>query len=262
MKRDLTSTNDYLQQVTEFITFLTTNETTLEEILSHMVLVVLSPLNAEAIFMCQINSGNQAERVGAWGMPLEMFRAQGNIFNLNDRFPSTDALRYRRTTWINTLPDWGAAYPLLKDLPYTTGAKSFICFPIEKSGTPVATLGVFSRDNILPNAEIEAFLKAVGSVFSMHMFRQNTKKPGPTKIPVHHLTPRIESTQHDLTERQLVILRLISENRTNLEIGEFLGYSESTIRQEIVSIFAKLNCTGRKEAAAIYRERAAKSKNV
>ena len=262
MKRDLTSTNDYLQHVTEFITFLTTNETTLEEILSHIVLVVLSPLNAEAIFMCQINNGNQAERVGAWGMPLEMFRAQGNIFNLNDRFPSTDALRYRKTTWVNTLPDWGTAYPLLKDLPYTTGAKSFICFPIEKSGTPVATLGVFSRDNILPNAEIEAFLKAVGSVFSMHMFRQKMKKSGPTKIPINHLTPRVDSNHHELTERQQIILRLISENRTNHEIGEFLGYSEPTIRQEIVSIFAKLNCTGRNEAAAIYRERAAKSKNV
>lgn len=104
MNRELTSTSDYLQHITEFITFITTNETTLEEILSHMVLVVLSPLSAEAIFMCQINSGNQAERVGAWGMPLEMFRAQGNLFNLNDRYPSTDALRYRKTTWVNTPP--------------------------------------------------------------------------------------------------------------------------------------------------------------
>ena len=261
MKRDLTSTSDYLQQVTKFITFLATNGLTLEEILSHMVLVVLSPLNAEAIVMFQITDGNQVERVGAWGIPLEMFRPNGNLFNLSDKYPSTDTLRYRRTTWINTLPEWGDDYPRFKEFPYTTGAKSFICFPIEKASTPVAALGVFSRNDILPNAEIESFLKAVGSVFSMHMFRQNTNKPGPTKIPVNHLTPRIESTHRDLTERQQVILRLISENRTNLEIGEFLGYSESTIRQEIVSIFAKLNCTGRKEAAAIYRHYLAKSKD-
>jgi len=248
------SHSGYLEAVSEFIAFLSGKELTLEEILSHIVQVVLSPLKAEAIFMCQINSGNQAERVGAWGMPLEMFRAQGNLFNLNDKYPSTDALRYRKTTWVNTLPEWGTAYPLLKDLPYTTGAKSFICFPIEKAGTPVATLGVFSRDDILPNAEIEAFLKAVGSVFSMYMFSQDSRTRGAMRVQGKHMPSHVESTDNKLTERQQVILRLISEDRTNLTISELLGYSESTIRQETIKIFAKLKCHGRNEAAQIYRQ--------
>ena len=260
MIREVNSANNFLDQVTEFISFLSTNELTLDGILSHMVQVVLSPLNAEAIFMCQINSGNQAERVGAWGMPLEMFRAQGNLFNLNDRYPSTDALRFRKTTWVNTLPDWGAAYPLLKNLPYTTGAKSFICFPIEKAGTPVATLGVFSRDEIFPNAEIEAFLRAVGSVFSMYMFRQGSKVHEHLGIGDNHTSSNGARVENELTERQHMILRLISEHRTNLVIGELLGYSESTIRQETIKIFAKLGCAGRKEATQIYRDELAKSK--
>ncbi len=207
--------------------------------------------------MCQITSGNQVERVGAWGMPLEMFRAQGNFFNLNDKFPSTDALRYRRTTWVNTLPEWGTAYPLLKNLPYTTGAKSFICFPIEKAGTPVATLGVFSRDEIHPNAEIEAYLKAVGSVFSMFMFRQNSKGLEHLKLKGMHLLSNAGSAETELTERQHIILRLISEDRTNLAISDLIGYSESTIRQETIKIYAKLECNGRKEATKIYRQRLA-----
>ena len=262
MKRDLTSTNDYLQHVAEFIAFLTTNETTLEKILSHMILVVLSPLNAEAILIRQLNDENQALLVATWGIPLEYLQPDLENYSLKDKYPTTDTLRHRRTTWVHTLPDWGVDYPLLKDSPYSTGAKSYICFPIEKAGTPVAALGIFSRDEIHPDAEIEAFLRAVGNVFSMHMFRQNTIKLGSTKIPVNHLTQRVGSTHHDLTERQQVILRLISENRTNLQIGEFLGYSEPTIRQEMMSIFAKLNCTGVKEAAAIYRERETKSKNI
>ena len=251
---------NYLDHVTGFISFLSNNELRLDEILSHIVQVVLSPLNAEAIFMCQITSGNQAERVGAWGMPLEMFRAQGNFFNLNDKYPSTDALRYRRTTWVNTLPDWGTAYPLLKNLPYTTGAKSFICFPIEKAGTPVATLGVFSRDEIHPNAEVEAFLKAIGSVFSMFMFRQDSKGHEHLKLKGKQVLSKAGLADSELTERQLIILRLISEDRTNLVISDFLGYSESTIRQETVKIYAKLGCKGRKEAAIIYRDHLSKSK--
>ena len=260
MSKEEISANNYLNHVTEFISYLSTNERTLEEILSHIVQVVLSPLNAEAIFLCQINSGNQVERVGAWGMPLEMFRAQGNLYSLNDRYPSTDALRYRRTTWVNTLPDWGDDYPLLKEFPYTTGAKSFICFPIEKAGTPVATLGVFSRDEIFPDVEIEAFLRAVGSVFSMYMFRQDSRTDGAMKVQRKQSPLHLESTDTELSERQQVILRLISENRTNLVIGELLGYSESTIRQETIKIYAKLGCTGRNEAKQIYRDQSAKSK--
>jgi DNA-binding NarL/FixJ family response regulator len=67
-------------------------------------------------------------------------------------------------------------------------------------------------------------------------------------------TSYLDLVSSELTERQLVILQLISEDRTNTSISELLGYSESTIRQETIKIFAKLQCSGRHEAAQIYRE--------
>ena len=254
------TTHDYLNGVSEFISFLSVDELTLDEILRHLVLVVLSPLNAEAISIRQLNSGNQVVRVGTWGMPLEMVQPQHGVYNLNEKYPSTDTLLHRRSTWINTLPDFGDDYPLLKEFPYTTGAKSFICIPIEKAGTPVAALGFFSRDAIQPNAEIESFLTAVGSVFSMYMFSQDSKSNELLRIRGNHTPSNVGSTANELTERQLVILHLISEDRTNLAISELLGYSESTIRQETIKIFAKLGCTGRKEATLIYKEQVTKPK--
>ena len=256
------SPREYLEAVSEFIAFLSGKDLTLDEILSHIVLVVLAPLDAEGLTLDQLNDRNQVENIGRWGMPLEMIKDYVDVYSFNDRYPSTDTLRYRRTTWINTLPDFGDDYPLLKDLPYTTGAKSFITFPIEKAGTPVAALGVFSRDVILPNAEIESFLSAVGSVLSMYLFSQDSKAHELPKGQGKHIPSNAESTESELTERQLMILRLISEDRTNLSISELLGYSESTVRQETIKIFAKLNCIGRKEAAQIYREQLAKSKEL
>ena len=254
------ATYDYLNGVSEFISFLSSNELTLEEILSHLVLVVLSPLNAEAILIRQLNNRNQTVLVGTWGIPSEMVRFPGEDFDLNDKYPTTDTIRYRRMIWISTLPDWGDEYPLLKASPYTTGAKSYICFPIEKAGAPVAALGIFSRDVIHPNAEIEAFLTAVGSVFSMYMFSQDSKSNELLRIRGNHTPSNVGSTANELTERQLVILHLISEDLTNLATSELLGYSESTIRQETIKIFAKLGCTGRKEATLIYMEQMTKSK--
>jgi len=260
MIQEVISANNYLKHVTEFVSFLSTNKRTLEEILSHIVQVVLSPLDAEAILIRQLNNENQAVLVETWGISLESLQGYPVAYNLNDRFPTTDTLRYRRTTWVNTLPDWGDDYPLLKELQYHTGAKSYICIPIEKAGTPVAALGIFSRNEIHPNAEIEAFLKAVGSVFSMYMFSQDSRTRGDMGVQEKYMPSHVESTDNKLTERQQVILRLISEDRTNLTISELLGYSESTIRQETIKIFAKLQCIGRKEAAQIYREHLAKSK--
>ena len=253
MIKEVISASNYLKHVTEFISFLSTNEFTLDEILSHIVRVVLSPLNAEAILIRQLNSENQVLLVATWGISSESLRGYPVVYNLNERWPSTDTLRYRTTTVINSLPDWGDDYPLLKDLKYNSGAKSYICFPIEKAGTPVAALGVFSRDVIHPNAEIESFLTAVGSVFSMYLFSQDSKVHKVQGIGKTHTPPEVGSTASELTERQHVILRLISENLTNLAISEHLGYSESTIRQETIKIFAKLGCSGRHEAALIFK---------
>ena len=253
MIKEVISANNYLNHITEFVSFLSTNKRTLEEILSHMVQVVLSPLNAEAILIRQINSENEAVLVETWGISLENLQPYPVVYSLSDRYPTTDTLRFRSTTWINSLPDWGDDYPLLKELPYTSGAKSYICFPIEWASTPVAALGVFSRDVIHPSAEIEVFLRAVGSVFSMYMFRQGSRTDGTIKIQIKRSPLHLESTDVELSERQQVILRLISDNQTNLTISELLGYSESTIRQETIKIYAKLGCTGRHEAALIYK---------
>lgn len=244
----------YLETVSEFISFLSVNVLTFDQILSHMVLVVFAPLNAEAITMRELKGGNLAERVGTWGMPSNMVLKNQDVYDLNEKYPSTDTLRFRRTTWINTLPDFGDDYPLLKDYPYTTGAKSFICFPIEKFSTPVAALGIFCREIINPNAEIESFLSAVGSVLSMYLYNLDLNQREVKSFENNNSRSPLEPAIQLLTERQLVILRLISEERTNLVISELLGFSESTVRQETIKIFSILRCEGRHEAAQIYRE--------
>ena len=107
MAKGTSSTHDYLNGVSKFISFLSTHEPTLGEILSHMVQVVLSPLNAEAILIRQLNSKNQTVLVATWGIPSEMIQTPGDNFDLSDKYPTTDTLRNRRMTWISTLPDWG-----------------------------------------------------------------------------------------------------------------------------------------------------------
>jgi DNA-binding CsgD family transcriptional regulator len=51
----------------------------------------------------------------------------------------------------------------------------------------------------------------------------------------------------ELTNRQIEIVGMIREGRTNVSIATILGYSESLIRQETISIYRKLGIHGRRE---------------
>jgi DNA-binding NarL/FixJ family response regulator len=57
------------------------------------------------------------------------------------------------------------------------------------------------------------------------------------------------SQQTDLTDREMEVLRLVVEGKTNQEIGLALGISEKTVEKHLVGIFAKLDVRSRVEAA-------------
>ena len=65
-----------------------------------------------------------------------------------------------------------------------------------------------------------------------------------------------------LSQRQQLILKLIAEGRTNSDVADMLSYSESLIRQETIRIYDFLGCSGRLEAAEIYRNSNTKGKNL
>ena len=58
-----------------------------------------------------------------------------------------------------------------------------------------------------------------------------------------------------LTGRQLEILRLLAEGRTNPEIAELLVLSVRTVDHHVSAVLQKLGVTSRKEAVAAARTR-------
>lgn len=245
----------YMPYVSEFIEFLSVKDHSLEEILAHMVLRVLRPLNATSAFLSELNRDNKVENLGGFGIRDEVHTRYGDSVNLQDHLPLTDAIRNRCIVWINTLPEWPLEYAILQNLPYETGERTLICFPIEKCGTPVAALGIFCDVEVDPSAEIDAFLKAIGNLFSLHLYRNLPISGVMQHVELRARNESSSSESSKLTERQILILRMISESRTNSAISDLLGYSESTIRQETIKIYAILKCNGRQEASRIYAEK-------
>lgn len=244
----------YLNQISEFAIYLSARSHSIQEILDHLVRVVLIPLEVNSIVLGELNDDSQIVARARSGISTKDMLSLSDTCNLDRTYPSTDSFRHGKFVWINTLPDWGVEYPLLKKLPEDFQGKTYITFPIYVAGTPVSTMGIFSRKVLVQNAEIQSFLTAVGGIFSLYFYRFELEAPVEVNSNKGGFenNPKLESGA--LTERQQVILRLISQGKTNRNIAEQLGYSESTVRQETMKIFAKLGCSHRSEAAEIYRK--------
>jgi len=244
----------YVARISEFVCFLSLRSHTLETVLSHLVHRVLVDIQATSIFVSSLSDHNEVEILGQFGIDPEMWQVYPQITSVFDKYPITDAMRTRKTVWINTLPDWSAEYPLLEPYKFPTQDKTFICLAIEKCATPIAVVGIFASPVIEVDGEIDAFLGTIANILSLYLYSEENSPINKNALSDKSLALSKSSTNQILTERQMLILKLISENRTNIVISERLGYSESTIRQETIKIYAKLGCNGREEASEIYRE--------
>ena len=74
---------------------------------------------------------------------------------------------------------------------------------------------------------------------------------GETCVPVHlaaKLAQRVSG--ETLSEREIDVLKLMAQGKSNKEIGSALFISEGTVKSHVKSIFAKMNVISRTEAVA------------
>lgn len=250
-----------LSKISEFADFLAGRDRTLKEILNHLSRSVLEIFEVDSIAFCEVNESNQFFVTESAGISAEGAKELDTFYDMDEEWPAAETIRHGRIIWINSFSENRSDYPKLEGYPVLVGDKSLIIFPVFLLGTPVAALIITSRTQLEEKDSLNLFLTAVASVFSMYYLRDHNSL-------IEHVDPQgirknlpssVGSEQRVLlTDRQLVILRLISEDRTNKSISEFLGYSESTVRQDIMKIFAHLGCTHRSEAAAMYKDYSSK----
>jgi DNA-binding CsgD family transcriptional regulator len=243
----------YLKWTSDLIRFLSDQDHNVEEVLAHVVLRTMAPLQATSAFISVLDNQNSIVTVGRFGIPDQISTMYQDHFQLSDPLPITDALRLRKIVVVNTLPTWPSEYPLLVDTPYPTKEAALIAFPIERCGTPVAVGAVFFSSKVFLNEETIDLIDSIANLLSMYLFSSAYRQESKKDITPEDVIGVQSQRGLPLSQRQDLILRMISEGRTNLAIGEILKYSESTIRQETIKIFSKLGCDGRVEAADLYR---------
>lgn len=179
--------------------------------------------------------------------PEEIGINEGSSISLFDDHPAAESIR--RDSMICTEVDNN-----LGAVEYHT----LIAWPVESSSRILGSLVAISDNRCADSAEskecLDALILLINSTLARRIENGRGKQLG--------YTGKNTKDGDSLTERQEVILKLMAEGRTNGDIAEILGYSESLIRQETIRIYASLRCNGRQEATKIYLSKLASSSVV
>ncbi len=131
-----------------------------------------------------------------------------------------------------------AQLPQSRVLVLTSFAADDKVFPAIKAGA----LGYLLKD-----ATPQALIQAIHAVYR----GEPSLEPSIARKVLTEISapPKNPLTQDPLTERELAILRLVAQGRSNREIAEQLVIAEMTVRTHVSNILGKLHLASRTQAA-------------
>ena len=199
-----------------------------------------------AAFYLQVERDGRLHLVNFYGaLPSDVGLSDTPI-SIFENHPASDAVRSGAITWS-------------KNQLAKNRAGSLVAWPVISEER---ILGVLLALYEVPFSESEhdlEYFEAIAAIISGAIVKRlpNTELNGSSRrgLSIPLKLNDGNASNPGLSERQELVLKLIAEGRTNGDIADILGYSESLIRQETIRIYAILGCSGRNEAARIYRER-------
>ena len=171
--------------------------------------------------------------------PFAMCRAyrQGEVIERT----STDA-----DAWVG---DYDRAL-LIESLTSRDGeALTATSVPIMSKGRSTGVWNLVTPASITRDRNAYHHLDAIASAIGMWMALQEIDRRTAPIVRRERLSPHTR-----ITDRQLEVLRLLGEGRTNLQISVRLGFSDSTVKKEVQQIMVYLNVHDRESAVSRARE--------
>ncbi len=161
--------------------------------------------------------------------------------------PIVDAIRGSRIVWVENSEALRLDYPAFTlEAPMEVSAP-IIAIPLLKRGLPIGALGIFGSNEKLTSDAFE-YLELISALLATNL-RHGILLALEIADPYKGLLLGLP-----LTPREKDIQILMGEGSTNREISVDLGFSESTVRKDSVSLFAKLGVSTRKAAADLLQE--------
>jgi DNA-binding CsgD family transcriptional regulator len=203
-----------------------------------LVLDTFANVKASAILIFGISSDGHLKAESSFGLPQEIVNHLTDV-QLGEERPIVAGFRSNQFAVISR-QDSKEVFPKLHEADgIPENVASVVLCPI----LPYGGFGLALNREPETSYELEMFFRAAGTLAALHFNRLQF-----AVSPVSSKSQR--STQKgkgELTQRQLLIKKLMENGYTNIAIANEIGYSESLVKQETMAIFSILNISGRKE---------------
>jgi DNA-binding CsgD family transcriptional regulator len=203
-----------------------------------LALETFSEYKTSAVYFAEITEDGYIAPIGTYGIPAQVVAGWGNI-SLAIEVPFTEAIKKDKLIFL-TQEESLVRYPSLVDyegIPQKW--ESYLVCPVIPHGLIALTLDSTPK----VDRQFELFLRTVGAIAIHHSRTSQNKNVKGNQGNWDKVTKRVGT----LTGRQKGILNLLEKGLSNPEIAKEIGYSESLVRQETMSIYLTLNVSGRKE---------------
>jgi len=250
-----TPASKYLEASTSFANFLALRKHSSQEILTHISHRLFADFKVIAVALASLSPENALVITPQTSAFLGSSLDAVQEFSVFDENPLSESFRSNEARWSESISHLQQALPALKALENKGSgiqAKTVICTPVEVHGTPRGVFALVTSSDIEIDADFTAFVTNIGNILALYLL---LSEPHNWSHQGASATDEARGKVEPLTDRQMLILQLMASGKTNGFISESLGYSESTVRQETIKIYSKLQCDGRIEASKIYKER-------
>jgi DNA-binding CsgD family transcriptional regulator len=205
-----------------------------DEICRFLALSIFQALSPKSIFVGEVDSSGILNHVSSFGFDEDELARYAKL-SLTLNLPITEAVLTNKCVIIESPEVFIKKYPVANSLGVDDFAwKSCIAVPIVPYGVYFLVLQSKPKKDL----EFEPFLRSVGHLLSLSLLRK-ARSP----IPAPSASPEPKK----LTQRQNLVMNLLSKGFTNAQIAQEIGYSESLVRQETIAIYAALRVSGRRE---------------
>jgi DNA-binding CsgD family transcriptional regulator len=198
---------------------------------------------SSGVGILELSSGGELTLRSSFGIP-EKAQEVWATYSLANSSPVIEAMRTSETVVVSSVNEMLQRYPEHAGCHEPEDLSPVIAVPIRKLGSAVGALLITGSDVHVDN-NCRQFLEIVAGLIALKL---NTNSMIGEASLISNRHPRFDDT---LTKRELLVQAMMKRGKTNNEIGEALGYSESTIRQDAVSMFIKLGVKDRKSAGEL-----------
>lgn len=226
----------YVKKIAELTSFLVSAPRDIESFCRFLILETFQFLEPNAMYLAEIQNDANLLVKASFGFK-QGYLDQVRLIPLNLHLPITESVIKNKYVSVSGYEAFLKSYPKISTLiDLDKDWKILLCMPL----LPYGALSLVLNGSPKKDNEFESFLKVIGHLLILNLGNKNF-------VVNSEIESKRSNRVNELTERQKLICDLISKGHTNSHIAREIGYSESLIRQESMTIYAFYKISGRKE---------------